>query len=516
MNQFAVRFVRLTQAWRGDMLALAAGAATPLAFAPLGWWPLALLTTALLLAVWLFSAPRRAAWRGFLYGLGLFSVGISWVFVSIHYHGYVGLGLSLLLTLLLILVMALFPTLLGWLLGRFFPQGFESRATRYKLLLVFPAAWLLMEWTRGWFMTGFPWLSLGYSQTDSPLAGLAPLLGVYGISWAVVFSAALLVGLLFDKAGRIFYLAMLVSLWLLAGVADTADWTRPSGAPLDVVLLQGNIPQDLKWHPDVRRPTIELYTELTRQHWGADLIVWPETALPAFYYETEIFLRDLETEAQAHDTDMLIGMLSFDKDRRRYYNTMMSIGAERGRYHKNHLVPFTEYLPLKSILGGLVSFMQVPMSDFSKGGAGQAPLKVAGQYAGISICFEDAFGEEIINALPEATLLVNVSNDAWFDDSWAPPQHLQMARMRALETGRPMLRATNTGISAVVDEKGRIIKKAPQFEVAGISATIQPRTGMTLYALTGNWLVVVVALVLVGVSFWRLRAARSLNADVAR
>lgn len=516
MNPLAVRFVRLTQSWRGDMLALATGAATPLAFSPLGWWPLALLTTALLLAVWLFSTPCRAAWRGFLYGLGLFSVGISWVFVSIHYYGYVGLGLSLFLTLLLILVMALFPMLLGWLLGRFFPQGFESRATRYKLLLVFPAAWLLMEWTRGWFMTGFPWLSLGYSQTDSPLAGLAPLLGIYGISWAVVFSAALLVGLLFDKAGRIFYLAILASLWLLAGVANTADWTRPSGAPLDIVLLQGNIPQDLKWHPDVRRPTIELYTELSREHWGVDLIVWPETALPAFYYETETFLRDLEAEAQEHGTDMLIGMLTLDKDKRQYFNTMMSLGVQRGQYRKNHLVPFTEYLPLKSVLGGLVSFMRVPMSDFSKGGAEQKPLRVADQYAGISICFEDAFGEEIIKALPEATLLVNVSNDAWFDDSWAPPQHLQMARMRALETGRPMLRATNTGISAIVDEKGRIIKKAPQFEVASISATIQPRTGMTLYALTGNWLVVLAALSLVGVSFWRLRPPRLLNGESMR
>lgn len=505
MNSSVVHAVRLTRAWRGDLLALAAGALTPLAFSPLGWWALALVTTALLLTLWLFSTPRRAGWRGFLYGLGLFSVGISWVFISIHYHGHVGLGLSLLLTLALILVMALFPMALGWLLVRFLPQGFETRATRYKLLLAFPAGWLLMEWVRGWFMTGFPWLSLGYSQTESPLAGLAPLLGVFGVSWAVVFSAALLVGLLFDKVGRVFYLAMLVSLWLMAWVAHTVEWTEPSGAPMEVVLLQGNIPQDLKWHPDVRRPTIDLYTGLTREHWGADLIVWPETALPAFYYEAESFLRDLETEAREEGTDLLIGMLSFDQQRRRYYNTMMSLGSQRGTYHKNHLVPFTEYLPLKSLLGGLVSFMQVPMSDFSKGGPNQRPLQVAGQYAGISICFEDAFGEEIINALPEATLLVNVSNDAWFDDSWAPPQHLQMARMRALETGRPLLRATNTGITAIVDEKGRVIERAPQFEVASIRGTIQPRSGMTLYALTANWLVVLASFLLIGVSCWRLR-----------
>jgi apolipoprotein N-acyltransferase len=367
----------------------------------------------------------------------------------------------------------------------------------------------LMEWLRGWFMTGFPWLSLGYSQTDSLLAGLAPLVGVYGIAWAVVFSAALLVGLLFDKAGRIFYLSMLLLLWLFAMATGAIDWTKPNGSPIKVALLQGNIPQDLKWHPDVKRPTIELYTELSREHWDADLIVWPETALPAFYHEAETFLRDFEIEAREHDTDLLIGMLSLDKDRRQYYNTMMSLGSERGEYHKNHLVPFTEYLPLKSLLGGVVTFMQVPMSDFSKGGAKQKPLKVANQYAGISICFEDAFGEEVINALPEATLLVNVSNDAWFDDSWAPPQHLQMARMRALETGRPLLRATNTGMTAIIDEKGVILKAAPQFEVATISDIIQPRRGMTMYAITGNWLVVLFALFMIVFSAWRLKKLRA-------
>ena len=505
MNQFVAAYARFSQTWRGDLVAVSVGAAAPLAFSPLGWWPLAVVAVAAQLALWLFSSPRRSAWRGFLFGLGFFSVGISWVFISIHYHGYVGLALSLFLTLALILVMAVFPMLLGYCLARYFPQGFESRSTRYKLLLVFPAAWLLMEWVRGWFMTGFPWLSLGYSQTDSPLAGLAPLLGVYGVSWAVVFSSALLVGLIFDRAGRVFYLAMLVALWLISAVFNNAEWTEPSGSPIKVALLQGNIPQDLKWHPDVKRPTIELYTELTRDNWDADLIIWPETALPTFYHEAEIFLYDFELEAREHNTDLLIGMLSLDQDQRQYYNTMLSLGAERGQYHKNHLVPFTEYLPLKSVLGGLVAFMQVPMSDFSKGGSHQKPLKVANQYAGISICFEDVFGEEVINALPQATFLVNVSNDAWFDDSWAPPQHLQMARMRALETGRPMLRATNTGMTAIIESKGQVINAAPQFEVTSITDIIQPRSGMTLYAMTGNWLVVLSAIFAISVAAWRLK-----------
>jgi apolipoprotein N-acyltransferase len=506
VNRVAAQFVRLTQAWRGDAVALIAGALTPLAFSPYSWWPLAIITLAVLFALWLFSTtPRQSMRRGFLFGLGLFSIGISWVFISIHYHGFVGFGLSLFLTLLLIVVMAFFPALLGYLLGRYFGGGFESRATRYKLLLVMPAGWVLTEWVRGWFMTGFPWLSLGYSQTDSLLAGVAPVLGVYGVSWAVAFSAALLVAFAFDKKGRIFYPQGLLVLWLLAMVANDSTWTSTNGAPMRVALLQGNVPQDIKWHPDVRRPTIDLYAEMTREHWDADLIIWPETALPAFYYEAENFLDDLEAQAQQHNTDLLIGMLTLDKDRRHYYNTMMSLGDDRGRYSKNHLVPFTEYLPLKSVLGGLIDFMQVPMSDFSRGGSEQKPLKVARQAAGISICFEDAFGEEVIDALPEATFLVNVSNDAWFDNSWAPPQHLQMARMRALETGRPMLRATNTGITAIIDEKGKILKRAPQFEVASISEVIQPRTGMTPYTITGNWLVVTLAILFVGYAVWCLK-----------
>lgn len=506
---------RYGSGWRADFAALLAGAATPLAFAPLGWWPLALLGPAVLFTLWLFADVRGASRRGAMFGVGFFGVGISWVFVSIHYHGYVNLPLSLFLTLLLVLVMALFPALLGYLIARFFPSRFERRYTRIKLLLVMPAAWALVEWVRGWFMTGFPWLSLGYSQTDTLLAGWASWVGVFGLSWIVALNAALLVALLLDRAGRLWYALGLVFIWLLAWPMQKSYWTDPHGAPITAALLQGNVSQDVKWSPDSRLPSIELYTELTRQHWGADLIIWPETALPAFYDEVESFLDDLEQEARQHNSDMLVGLLTFGDDKYSYYNTMLSLGpgsasgsgGGRGMYHKDHLVPFTEYLPLKWLLGGLVDFMQVPMSDFSRGGHYQKPLAVAGQRAGISICFEDAFGEEMIRALPEATFLVNVSNDAWFDDSWAPPQHLQMARMRALEAERPMLRATNTGITAIIDAKGRVLTRAPQFEIAVATATIQPRSGMTPYAITGNWLIVTLMSILLVVA-WRLASRR--------
>jgi len=505
MSTSSVGLLRAVNGWRGDLAALVAGVLGPLAFAPLSFWPLAFVSPLILFLTWLPATPKRAARRGLLYGAGFFGLGIYWIFISIYYHGFVPLSLSLFLTALLMLYMALFPMALGYLLQRFTPAGFGAQSTRIKLLLVLPAAWVLMEWLRGWLFTGFPWLAMGYSQTDTWLAGVAPLLGVYGISWFIVASAALLLAFILDKAWRKFYLPLLVLLWGVAWLVDQAEWTEPAGEPIKVALLQGNIPQDMKWHPDVRRPTIELYTELTRQHWDADLIVWPETALPAFYYEVEPFLADLEYEAQQKGTDLLIGMLTFGDDKRSYYNTMMSLGSARGEYYKNHLVPFTEYLPFKSFLGGLINFMDVPMSDFSKGGTEQEALPVAGQWAGISICFEDAFGEEVVRALPKATFLVNVSNDAWFDDSWAPPQHLQMARMRAIEAGRPMLRATNTGMTAVIDADGKVLKHAPQSAVAAISETIQPRQGQTFYAATGNSVLLLLMLAIVAVSIWRLK-----------
>ena len=505
MTEASLFLQRYSRGWRGDLAALLAGAVTPLAFAPLNWWPAAILSIAVLFSLWLFSDVRRATWRGFFFGVGMFGVGINWIFVSIYFHGFVPLFLSLVLTAALVLVMSIFPALLGNLIARALSVRFERRYTQLKLLLLMPAAWMLFEWFRGWFLTGFPWLSLGYSQVDGPLAGWAPLVGVFGVSWLIALSAALLVAVVLEKQGRYFYVAGLAFIWVLALPMNSTYWTTSNNAPLKVALLQGNIPQDLKWHPDVRRPTIELYTELTRNHWDADLIVWPETAVPAFRYEVETFLDDLEAEAQRNETDLLLGLLTHGDDNVSYYNTILSLGSSREQYHKDHLVPFTEYLPMKWLLGNVVRFMQVPMSDFNAGGSDQAPLNVAGQRAGISICFEDAFGEEVIRALPEATFLVNVSNDAWFDDSWAPPQHLQMARMRALETERPLLRATNTGMTAIVDAKGRVLAQAPQFEIATISETIQPRTGSTLYAMTGNWLMVCLAFITVFVAAWRAR-----------
>jgi len=493
--------------WRGNALALTAGAALPLAFAPFHLYPLAVVCTALLFACWSGVTPRRAFARGWLFGLAQFGFGVNWVYVSMHDFGGVSVALSVALTALLVLVLAVFPALAGYLAVRLTQH---SGASVPALLLVFPAAWTLLEWVRGWFLTGFPWLNLGYSQIDAPLAGLAPLAGVYAVSLAVAASGALLLAAFEGGRGqlRLRHLLPLATLWAGAWLTGGVEWTQPEGRPLRVSLVQGNISQDMKWQPAMLDPTIALYQELTRAHWGSDLIVWPETAMPLYYLQALPYLDALGTEARAHGSSLLVGLIYMDAASDDYYNSMVNVAAEPGGnqvYHKHHLVPFTEYLPMKTALAGIVDFMNVPMSDFSAGPAVQAPFTAAGQRIGMSICYEDAFGEEMIRALPQATLLVNVSNDAWFGRSVAPFQHLQIARMRALETGRPLLRATNTGVSALIGHRGELLGTSPQFEVHVLSGEVQPRQGSTPYVRMGNVAFLVVAGVMLGLGVLLVR-----------
>jgi apolipoprotein N-acyltransferase len=479
----------------GDSLALIAGGSLPLSFAPYALFPIAVLSPALLFFLWQNISPRRAFWRGLLYGVGMFGVGVSWVHISFHQFGDMPLLGAVFLTAAFVLGLALFPALLGGLLTRFFP--FFPNNTPTKLLLVLPAAWTVMEWLRGWLFTGFPWLSLGYSQIDSPLNGFAPLLGVYGVSWMTVLTAALLVYAVNIKKLVWPFLPVLVLVWgggwLLFGVS----WTSEVGKPLQIAMVQGNVPQEFKWLSGYEVPSIERYLDLSQAQGEADIIIWPETAVPLFYHDVLQYMPDfLEKLAEQHiasGTDFLIGIPVMKMDGS-YFNSVASIGTQPGFYYKHHLVPFGEYIPFQSILGNLLKLLDVPMSEFSAGAAQQANLQSAGQAIGVSICYEDAFGELVRNSLPTATLLVNVSNDAWFGDSIAPHQHLEIARMRALESGRYLLRATNTGISAVINAKGQITTQAPQFKIMTLSATAQAYQGATPYIRFGNGLVITLLL----------------------
>jgi apolipoprotein N-acyltransferase len=483
-----------------DLLAFAVGALLPLAFAPFGYWPLAILPPVVLLWSWDEATPRRAAIRGGLFGLGAYGFGIYWIFISLHEYGNAPAPFAVLATSVVVLVMALYPTVLGWLVVRWGPPPGPAR-----WLLLVPALWTLLDWVRSWLFTGFPWLAPGYSQTDAPFGALAPFLGVFGVGWAVLFGAGLLRTLLWGPhwRARLGWLGLLGALWLGAWGLGHLVWVEPAGPPLRVAIVQGNIAQDRKWEPNILDDTLRRYVQLSLPEQGySDVIVWPETAIPAFLDEVRPFVDALAGEARRAKVDYVAGIPTGSWETSVFHNSLIGIGRSPGLYHKRRLLPFGEYLPLRTLFLFFRDWVEIPMADFTAGEREQLLFRAGGQPVGLSICFEAVFGSEIRRALPEATWLINVSNDAWFQDSTAPHQHLQIARMRALEVGRPMARATNTGVSAILDERGRILARGPQFQATVIRGEVRPMHGLTPYARFGDWPVVGLVLGLSGLGLF--------------
>lgn len=461
-----------------------AGALTVFGFAPFHLFPLPFFSLALLFFLWRRQATAKAAaWLGFLWGLGFFLAGVSWVYVSMHDFGGMPAIIAALATILFCAYLSLYPALAGWLFARF-----KSGAQGIDALLL-AGVWALSEWLRGWLFTGFPWLSLGYSQTpQSPLAGFAALLGVYGVGFVSALIAALLASLIFSLRR---HLAVIIVLLLGGQLLLRMEWTQPTGAPLTVSLLQGNIAQSLKWEPSRLPQSLSTYAALAREH-PAQLTILPETALPLFFDQLP---RDYVQQMTAKGA-ALAGIVVRTPDGG-YVNAAVALDPAAQStpspqiYAKSHLVPFGEYVPPG--FSWFLSLMKIPMSNFSAGAARQEPLLLAGQRVMPNICYEDLFGEEIIRALPAATLLVNLSNTAWFGDSLAQPQHLQISQLRALETGRFMLRATNTGMTAVVRPDGVVAAALPAFVGDALTVEVRGYAGMTPYARWGNTLAVLIS-----------------------
>ena len=476
-----------------------------LAFAPFDLFLLPLMTLTLLFSLWLDSTPRRTLRLGWLFGLGFMGFGVFWLRISIDQFGNVGTPLAFAITFAFVFFIALFFGLAGRL-GHLLQGG-----RVVQLLLVYPAAWGLMEWVRGWVLTGFPWLALGYSQIDSPLAGYAPLLGVYGASWLMALSAGLLVLLWLERKRRLWWAGTLALIWVGGLLLQQQMWTRPVGESLRVSLVQANIPQEQKWKREMLQPTLEKYARWTRESAASDLVIWPETAVPDFLHRVdEAFLQPLAQEAELLGTQLLVGIPVLNLDSGLYYNGAVALGTEEySAYFKRHLVPFGEYLPFRPLLGPVLDFMEIPMSNFAPGTQQRPLVRVGGTPVGVSICYEDAFGAEVAEALPEAAYLVNMSIDAWFGDSLAPHQHLQIARMRALENGRALLRATNTGISALIGPRGELLAATAAFEEAVLSGEIQPMGGATPFVRVGNTAAVVLMLAAFAAGFWRHRLRRA-------
>ena len=471
------------------------GGALSLAFAPFEIFPLAVLCPAALFFMWESATPRRAAWLAFWFGAGTFLAGTYWLYTSVHIFGQAPIWVAFLLMLGLVAIMGLYHAAVGYASMRWLP----ARAT-LRWLVGVPAMWLLMEWLRGWVLSGFPWLALGYSQIDSWLAGYAPVGGVYFISLLVLVSAgALVIVLRGARVERIMAGVLVVGLWIGGAVLSRVDWARPVHAPVTVSLVQGAISQDLKWQAENRETTLTLYRALTEKAFGSQIIVWPEAALPALEHELKDYLAQLYRDAQARGSDLVIGILRYDFTRDQYRNSIVAVNGTQTWYDKRRLVPFGEFFPVPTFVRKWMRLMSLPYVDMTPGDAEQPPLVAAGEKLGATICYEDAYASQQLAVLKEATLLVNVSNDAWFGDSTAPHQHLEIARMRAREASRYMLRATNNGITVIIDPRGAIVQRLAQFQPAVLSATVQPRSGLTPYATWGNVPVVLLSLAGLGI-----------------
>ena len=483
------------------ILSLAAGALIPLNFAPFNVWFLSPLLLALYIALLQHLTPRQAGIRGWLFGLGMFGSGASWIYVSIHEHGYAPVPLAASLTLLFVATIALFYALHAYLYARFL------KTKPLGILLGFPASWVLAEWFRSWAFTGFPWLFIGYGHLQSPLAGWYPVIGVYGISFLIALSAALLyLGFRLKGSSRLFIAACLLLPWLIGPALNQINWNdATSNKTINVTTIQGNIPQAIKWQPEQRIPSFDKYRSLTRPHWKNELIVWPETAVPFFYDKNQARFIDLNYEAKKHNSVLLTGIPYQEQEpgfpyRPIYRNSIVALGAGQGLYHKQKLVPFGEYVPLEQWLRGLIQFFNLPMSNFIPGPSDQTLLSGQDYKMAAYICYEIVYPDFVASMSKDADLLVTISNDSWFGESIGPLQHLEMAQTRAAENSRYLVRSTNNGVSAIIDHKGKIRTQTEQFKQQVITDKVELRTGLTPFQRWGSLPILLICTVLIGLT----------------
>ena len=472
-----------------------AGVAAVFGFAPFEMPLLPLAALAVLFLAWnAQSHARAAAAAGFAFGLGMYGAGVSWVYVALAGFGEMPPLLAALATLVFVAYVALWPALAGYVAVRCTRPGTLGR------VLAAAGAWTLAEWTRGWLFTGFPWLAVGYAQLPgSFLAGLAPTGGVYLVSLGCAVTAAVIArcieALVLPRPARALAapLALGITVCVAGALLGPIGWTRPGDAPLTVSLLQGNVSEEQKFDPAFREQTFHLYAELAAQSRGR-LVVLPESAFPMFAQQVPAsVVDDLMARAGEREGLVLVGLFTAERPLPgsgdpRYYNTVAALGPDAVTlYRKRHLVPFGESIPFKALLGPLIdSVLAIPLADQTAGDPDQAPFEVAGHRIAVNICYEDAFGSELIPAARQADILVNVTNDAWYGQSIAAWQHNQIAAMRALELGRPMLRATNTGITSVIGIDGRVQASLPWFRRGILEVTVRGQQGFTPYVRFGD------------------------------
>jgi len=488
------------------LIALAAGALLPLSLAPFGLWPLGLLSIGAWF--WVMTRVRGRAWLyGWLFGVGKYATGASWIYVSIHVYGGAPPLLAGFLVLLFVAGMALFTVIPAVLFARLRSGQVLADAATFAVVFVFA------EWLLTWLLTGFPWLFAGHAHLATPLAGLAPIGGVLLVSLAVALTATMTVAaarLGIDARARaragdrarwaqvVAALAVAVLPWPAGFALQRVAWVEP-GETTTVALVQGNVEQSVKWDPEESARITRTYLELSEPYWDAGLLIWPEAAITRFEHEIPDLLRELDTRGKAAGTALIFGLPHAERRADgsiALYNSVRAVGTGEGRYLKRRLVPFGEYVPLEDWLRGLIAFFDLPMSRASRGPEHQPLLEFGGRRAVMAICYEVVYPELVRAQAAEAAVLMTVSNDTWFGASTGPLQHLEMAQMRALENGRWMLRATNNGVTAIVDARGQIREQLPQFERGVLRGSWQVMTGTTPYTRYGYGPVLAVALLL--------------------
>lgn len=485
------------------ILAIAGGTILPLSLAPFNYEAAAFLAPAVLLFCLANASPKKSFLLGACFGWGMFGFGISWIYVSIHDYGPTPMPLAVLMTSLFTFFIALFPALMAYTVVKLFPNNNFQRC-----VLAFPVIWVLFEIFRGWAFTGLPWLYIGYSQLTTNLSALAPLGGIWLVSWATVLTASILY-CIFDyiyesKKNPLLRNTLVLILIILWGVVSyihkTFTWTERKGAPLNVSLVQGNIPQLLRWDPNEVSNTIKKYQDLTsldlKSGVKPDLIIWPESAIPIPLPESHDLITKMDASLKQYHTTLITGVPVQTQDSRgstAYYNALISIGEGSGFYFKQQLVPFGEYIPFEKWLRGIVNFFDLPMSSFISAKENLVPLLAKNLKIAPAICYEIAYPNLVRQALQSgptytlADLIITVSNDTWFGNSIGPNQHLEIAQFRALETGRYVLRATNTGLTAIITPTGVIQSIAPQFETFVLKDVVWAMDKQTPWVQYGMW-----------------------------
>lgn len=480
--------------WIRILIALISGLCGILAFSPFDIWFTAIFSLFGLQLLILNRSSKQASFLAFYWGIGLFGSGISWIYVGIADFGGMPLAVNILLVVLLVTYLSLYPALFAYLLNRFFPSFNVAR-----FIFAAPVIWQITEYLRSWILTGFPWLQFGYSQINGPLKSIAPIFGVEMITFLLITISSCLVFALVKR--QVIPLIISIILLFFPLIIKNYQWYTPViEKKSQIVLVQGNIPQNLKWQTGFIEPIINIYLNMSKPYFGnVNIIIWPEAAIPSIELDNNLWLTSLDKLLSLQNTRLITGIIDaklYEKKVRNFFNSIIVLGENEpykyptnNRYQKHHLVPFGEFVPLENILRPIAPLFNLPMSGFSPGNYKQTQLMAGDIRLTATICYEIILGSQEVrnNFKSDTDFLLTLSNDAWFGHSIGPWQHFQMARMRALELGRPLLIATNNGVTSVITASGDIQAKLPQFIRSALNTEVIPTSGLTPYARWNNW-----------------------------